>query len=113
MAFAEPSHSWPAAAPKARGVCAIMRAETKTGQDDAFESIIGDLAHMVRNDEPGCDSYVVTRALGSRAHFAVHARFSDWSAFEGHADTEHMQRLMPRLSALLAAPISMEIFFEV
>lgn len=101
-----------AAAPP-RAVCAVLRAETRQGADAEFAALLDDLAHRVRTEEPGCDSYVATRAMGSLAHFAVHARFTDWDAFERHADTEHFRRLMPRLTALLAAPVSMELFLEV
>jgi quinol monooxygenase YgiN len=55
----------------------------------------------------------VTRAIGSPHHFAVHARFADWSAFKGHAETPHLERALPRLNALLASPIAMEIYFEI
>src|SRR5690349_19512677 len=92
-------------APQSSCVCAILRAETKPGRDEDFAALLGDLAFHVRNEEPGCESYVVTRAMGSPSHFAVHARFDDWHAFEAHADTAHMAKLMPRLSALLAAPL--------
>ena len=90
-----------------------MRAETLPGADADFAALIGDLAWHVRNEEAGCESYVVTRAMGSLEHFVIHARFDDWRAFEAHADTPHMARLMPRLSALLAAPLAMEIYLEV
>ncbi len=72
-----------------------------------------DFAYQVRDGEVGCDSYVVTRMIGSRNHFAVHAQFTDIDALERHADTQHMAVAMPRLSALLATPLSMEIFFAV
>jgi quinol monooxygenase YgiN len=97
----------------AQAVCAIVRAETRVGADLEFEALLGDLAHRVRAEEPGCNAYVVSRMLGSRQHFAVHARFASWRAFARHAETEHLTRLLPRLTALLAAPISLEIFFEV
>jgi quinol monooxygenase YgiN len=113
MGWAEPSQALRAQAPRPRAVCAILRAETRAGADNEFEALINDLAHYVRTEEAGCDSYTVTRAMGSQAHFVVHARFLDWDAFEGHADTPHLNRFMPRLSALLAAPLSMEIFLEV
>lgn len=71
------------------------------------------LATQVRDMEVGCDSYVVTRMIGSRTHFAVHAQFTNMEAFERHADTQHLADAMPRLSALLATPISMEIFLNV
>ncbi len=94
-------------------MCAVLRAETRKGADAEFEAVLNDLARAVRTEEPGCSSYVVTRAMGSTAHFAVHARFADWDAFEDHADTAHLKRLMPRLTALLAQPLSMEIFLEI
>jgi len=93
------------------GVCAVLRAETKPGADEECAALLRDLAYRVRAEEPGCMSYVVTRALGSPSHFAVHAQFEDMDAFNEHAETEHMSRMMPRLRGLLATPISMELFF--
>jgi quinol monooxygenase YgiN len=112
MGRAEPSQFEPSLVPRARAVCAIFHAETKEGADDAFARLVSDLAHTVRADEPGCESYVATRAMGSMRHFVMHARFLDWAAFEDHADTAHMRRLMPRLSALLVQPLAMEIYLE-
>lgn len=99
--------------PETRDVCAIVRLETREGAGEACEALLRDFAFLVEADEPGCRSYVVTRTLGSRTHFAAHARFADMRAFEAHADTDHMKRVMPRLNALLTAPISMEIFFAI
>lgn len=94
-------------------VCMVMRAETHPGEDEEFAALLSDLAHRVRAEETGCRSYVVTRAMGSRSHFAVHARFLDWKSFKRHAETAHMDRALPRLTARLVAPWSMEIFMEV
>jgi quinol monooxygenase YgiN len=91
----------------------VIRAETRPGLDEEFEALLQDLALRVADAEPECTSYVATRMIGSHSHFAVHARFSAWGAFERHADTEHLTRLLPQMAALLAAPISMEMFFEV
>lgn len=113
MGLAEPRSKKAPNVQQGRAVCAVLRAETRIGADGEFEALMNDLAHAVRTEEPGCSSYVVTRAMGSKAHFAVHARFNDWDAFEDHADTAHLKRLMPRLSALLAQPLSMEIFLEI
>jgi quinol monooxygenase YgiN len=95
------------------GVCALLRAHTRPGADDEVEALLRDLSQQVRAGEPGCEAYVVTRVLGSRSHFAIHAQFEDMAAFEQHAETEHLKQAMPRLSALLAAPLSMELFFAV
>ena len=94
-------------------VCAVVRAETRNGRGAEFAALLSDLAHQVRNEEDGCKSYVVTRAMGSTDHFAVHAHFQDWRAFKDHAETAHLKRLLPRINALLAAPIAMEIYLEV
>ncbi|MGQ0534105.1 MAG: putative quinol monooxygenase [Caulobacteraceae bacterium] len=94
-------------------VCALLRAQAREGSGAEFAALLSDLAYSVREDEDGCLSYVVTRMMGSPELFAVHARFADWRAFEGHAETQHLKRLMPRINALLAAPLAMEIFLEV
>jgi quinol monooxygenase YgiN len=93
-------------------VCVIVRAEAHPGADEKLASLLADLAVRVDADEPECLSYVVTRMIGSSEHFAVHARFASWEAFEAHAETPHLSRVLPRLTALLAAPISMELFLE-
>lgn len=95
------------------GVCALVRVQSRDGAGAEFAALLSDLAYSVREDEEGCTSYVVTRMMGSPEHFAVHARFRSWRAFEQHAETPHLTRLMPRINALLAAPFSMEIFLEV
>jgi quinol monooxygenase YgiN len=104
-----------AARAKARitgGVCAIVRVEAKLGFDEEFAGLLADLAFAVRAEERDCLSYAVTRQMGSRQHFAIHARFKDWRAFRRHAETPHMNRMLPRLNALMAAPIALEIFLE-
>lgn len=99
--------------PPSGPVCAVVRVETRAGSGGEFISIVSDLAHKVRNEEDGCTSYVVTRAMGSPDHFAVHARFEDWTAFKDHADTPHLKRAMPRINALLVSPLALEIYLEV
>ncbi|MGD9968725.1 MAG: putative quinol monooxygenase [Hyphomonadaceae bacterium] len=94
-------------------VCVIVRAESRIGAGAELAALLSDLAYSVREDEEGCTSYVLTRMMGSPEHFALHARFVDWRAFEEHAETPHLRRLMPRINALLAAPFTMEIFLEV
>ncbi|MGE0743504.1 MAG: putative quinol monooxygenase [Hyphomonadaceae bacterium] len=96
-----------------RAICLIVRAEARAGADEDVEALLRDHAHRVLAEEPGCETYVVTRLIGSREHFAAHARFIDWPAFARHGETTHLQRIMPKLTALLATPISMEIFYEV
>ncbi len=98
---------------KTGGVCVVLRAETKAGQDERFAALLSDLAYSVRAEETGCRSYVVTREIGARERFAVHARFADWNSFERHAETPHMDSALPRLTAHLASPWTMEIFMEV
>jgi quinol monooxygenase YgiN len=90
-----------------------MRAQTRPRADGEFEALLRDLAFHVRADEGDCLSYVATRAMGTAEHFVVHARFAGWAGFRAHAETPHMARLLPRLNALLAAPLAMEIFLEV
>jgi quinol monooxygenase YgiN len=100
--------------PRPQGaICTVVRAQARAGSDVEFAALLSDLAYSVREDERGCTSYVVTRAMGSPEHFAVHARFANWRAFERHAATPHLKRIMPRIDALLASPLAVEIFLEV
>lgn len=94
------------------GVCVVVRLESRYGEDRKLAALMEDFALRVRDEEPDCTSHVVTRTIGSREHFAAHAHFSSWDAFNAHAETLHLARVLPRLTALLAAPISMEIFLE-
>ena len=98
--------------PRTEAVCVIVRAEARSGSGEELALLLAGLAVRVRAEEAGCSSYVVTRVMGSSEHFAVHARFTSWDAFEAHAETAHLARVLPRLTALLAAPISMELFLE-
>ena len=95
------------------GVCATARLEALAGREDDALALLSDMAFAVRAEEDACVSYVVTRCLGSEHHIAIHARFADWQAFKDHAETAHMERLLPRLNPLLAAPIALEVFLEV
>jgi quinol monooxygenase YgiN len=94
-------------------VCMIVRGEAREGADEAVEQLLADFAHMVRAHEPGCRGYFIARAVGSRLHFAAHARFNGWIALRRHAASKHMQDLLPHLMAQLAAPVSLEVFLEV
>jgi quinol monooxygenase YgiN len=94
-------------------VCIVAKAEAKAGLDVEFEGLLSDFANAVRSDEPGCTAYSATRMMGSLTHFAVHARFADWRALEAHAETAHMKAALPRLMALLASEVSLELFLEI
>lgn len=95
-----------------QAVSAVLRLEACAGADEELETLLRDLAAAVHADEPDCLSYAPSRQIGSRAHFAVHVRFASMEAFNAHAETAHMDRLLPRIMALLAAPVAMEIFLE-
>lgn len=103
----------PTVTPRERAICATLRAEARPGAGGELERLVSDFARRVRAKEPGCLSYVFTRALGSRTQFVIHARFSSWTAFREHGETSHMQRVLPQVTSLLAAPVSVEIFLEV
>jgi quinol monooxygenase YgiN len=94
-------------------LCVTVRAEATPGLDHEFERMLCELADQVRALEKGCASYAATRAMGSRTHFAVHARFTGWIALHRHAQTPHMKQALPLLTALMVSPMSLEIFMEV
>lgn len=91
-------------------MCVLLHYAGKPESENDLGALLADFAHRASAEEAGLLSYVVTQAMGSATHFTVHAQFADWDAFEAHAETEHMQRFLPRLTELLAGPISMELF---
>ncbi len=94
-------------------ICVTVRLEALPGFDQRVAQMMAQFAVRVEADEPGCTYYAVTRQIGSPRHFAAHARFADWDAFNAHADTTHMLVALPELTAALAAPIALEIFVEI
>lgn len=102
-----------AAARSETKVCLLVRGEARPGADEDVERILAGFAEQVRAGEPGCRSYFITRAVGSRLHFVAHARFDGWIALRRHAASAHMQAMLPHLMANLAAPVSLEVFLEV
>lgn len=94
-------------------VCVTARLEAELGGEAVIEQALAHFAAAVRVEEPGCTSYYISRQIGSNRHFAVHARFADWAAFNAHAETPHMEHALARLSPALAAPVALEIFLEV
>lgn len=93
-------------------VCVIVRAEAHDGQHERVGKLLRTYAYQVRNEELGCESYLVTRLIGSEHYFAAHGRFIDWDAFVAHGETEHLHKLMEQMKPYLATPISIEIYFE-
>jgi quinol monooxygenase YgiN len=94
-------------------LCVVIRAEVVGGLDEEFARRLKDLCETVRGSESGCLAYSATRVMGSRTHFAVHARFTGWIALHRHTLTPHMKEALPLLTALMASPVSLEIFMEV
>jgi quinol monooxygenase YgiN len=113
MGLAQPGISGRIAAQQARVVCVLLHYVGKANEEASLHALLAAFARDACNEEPGLLSYVVSQAMGSASHFVVHAQFIDWSAFEAHAETAHMRRLLPQLTALLGAPISMELFLGV
>lgn len=101
-----------AVSPQPRGLCVIVRGEAVEGLDEEVVRLLAELSDNVRRNESGCLSYVATRVIGSKTHFAIHARFTGWIAFHRHAQTPHMRKAMPLLTALMASPVTLEIFLE-
>lgn len=94
-------------------ICVTVRLEALPNFDGRVAQMMAQFAESVETDEPGCTYYAVTRQIGSPRHFAAHARFVDWDAFNAHADTAHMRAALPELTAVLATPIALEIFVEI
>jgi quinol monooxygenase YgiN len=94
-------------------LCVVARLETRIGAERSVQAALQKLARAVRAEEVGCTGFHLTRPLGTAGHFVVHARFSDWRAFEAHAETAHMECALAHITPELTAPMALEIFLEV
>jgi len=113
MADGEDAPAQLKAARHAGAVCVVARLEADVAGAATLERVLGRLAAAVAGDEPRCTSFYVTRPIGAPLHFAVHARFTDWAAFKAHAETAHMTHALAGIRPALAAPMALEIFFEI
>lgn len=87
-------------------VIATLRAAS--GKEDELQSVLRDLAIQVRA-EPGCTSYVVTRARKEPGLFKVIEGYLDESALRDHAASPHMQQTKSRLADVLAERLLVEV----
>lgn len=85
---------------------ATMRAAP--GKADQLERVLRTLALQVRA-EPGCITYVVTRARKDPDIFRVIEGYLDQHALAAHAATVHMHEVKPLLVGLLAEKLLIEI----
>lgn len=72
----------------------VARYRCKTGQGDAVEAALREMAPLVAAHEPGCKLYQVNRAQDDPNQFLLYEQYVDEAALLGHRETPHFQRLI-------------------
>ena len=62
----------------------------KDGEEDSVAQILDELAPKVRA-EPGCQLYIVSRAVDDPRTFFLFEQYDDEPAFLAHRETDHFQ----------------------
>jgi quinol monooxygenase YgiN len=89
--------------PKRGSVMAIViiaRMKAKAGREQELEKAFREMITKVRS-EPGCQQYILHRALKDPTQFAFFEVYADKEALDFHGKTPHMTELRGKLADMI------------
>lgn len=95
---------------KAVRVLAFLKA--KPGKRNELEEMLKTLIPPTRS-EPGNIAYVMHRSTANPDELLFDEIWVDMKSLEDHLKTPHMQAALPKIQALLDAPLRIETYSEV
>jgi autoinducer 2-degrading protein len=72
----------------------VARYYGKTGQGDAIEAALKEMAPLVAKNEPGCKFYQASRSQEKPDQFLLYEQYVDEAALLHHRETPHFQRII-------------------
>jgi quinol monooxygenase YgiN len=92
-----------------------VTAELRVKQDrqGELEKHLGQLADRVREAEPGCRLYLVTRSMHDPRIYLTIERYEDDDALADHSHAEHYTAALPALMDCLEEPPRVALFEEI
>ncbi|HKD68958.1 MAG TPA: putative quinol monooxygenase [Candidatus Binataceae bacterium] len=78
----------------------IARMKAKAGRENELEAAFRDMIKKVRS-EPGCQQYILHRALKDPTQFAFYEVYADKDALDFHGKTPHMAELRSKLGDMI------------
>ncbi len=85
----------------------------KQGRQGALEKHLGRLAEQVRDAEPGCHLFVVTRSKHDPQLYQILQRYDDEEALSAHSHAEHYTAALGGLMECLEEPPRVALFEEI
>lgn len=72
----------------------VARYYGKSGQGNAIEAALKQVAPLVAAHEPGCKLYQASRSQEHPDQFLLYEHYVDEAAFLGHRETPHFQQII-------------------
>lgn len=85
----------------------------KQGRQQVLEEHLGRLAAQVRDAEPGCRLYLVTRSKHDPQLYLILERYDDEEALSAHSHAKHYEEALRGLVDCLEEPPRLALFEEI
>ncbi len=85
----------------------------KEDRQAELEKHLGQLADRVRETEPGCQLFLVTRSMHDPRIYLTIERYEDDDALADHSHAEHYTAALPALMDCLEEPPRVALFEEI
>ena len=72
----------------------VARYQGKPGKGDAIEAALKQVAPLVKEQEPGCKLYQVSRSQDNPDNFLLYEHYEDEAALLAHRETQHFQEII-------------------
>jgi autoinducer 2-degrading protein len=72
----------------------LARYHVRKGKGDLVESALGEMAEMVKRDEPQCSTYRAARSTENPDMFVLYEEYQDEAALLAHRETPHFRSLI-------------------
>ena len=72
----------------------VARYVGKSGQGDAIEAALKQVAPLVKEQEPGCKLYHASRAQDNPDNFLLYEHYEDEAALLAHRETAHFKEIV-------------------
>jgi quinol monooxygenase YgiN len=95
----------------AMAIVVIARMKAKAGREQELEAAFREMITKVRT-EPGCQQYILHRALKDPTQFAFYEVYADKEALDAHGKTPHMAEMRSKLGGLIEST-TLDIMSEI
>ncbi len=88
----------------------VARYQVKPGKGGEVLEALSRMAPLVKEQEPGCKLYQVSRSTEDPDHFLLYEQYVDQAAFEGHRTTPHFKEIVEAIVVPLLDKREREIY---